>query len=92
MSTANQSEFLNLPEALELCDFAALGDDLASSGDEDESSLKKQRVSSVPEDSLSAAEKAERRQAARASCHAKAIAQCPPTRSGPPMFSHPLPG
>ena len=62
-----QNEFMQLPEALELCDFASLGDELGSndSGDDDGHLEKKARVGSaagiVGEESLSAAEKAERR-------------------------------
>ena len=68
-----QNDFMQLPEALELCDFASLGDELGSndSGDDDGHLEKKARVAAagvVGEESLSAAEKAERRCAcARAS-------------------------
>ena len=44
-----QNEFMQLPEALELCDFASLGDELGSndSGDDDGHLEKKARVGSA---------------------------------------------
>ena len=72
-----QNDFMQLPEALELCDFASLGDELGSndSGDDDGHLEKKARVAVagvVGEESLSAAEKAERR-CARARAWRRAV-------------------
>ena len=44
-----QNDFMQLPEALELCDFASLGDELGSndSGDDDGHLEKKARVAAA---------------------------------------------